>query len=145
MNLFNSWSFWVNKNNEQWHPIYLGTADTVEMFWRYYNNIHVKAHCATLMLNKKDVSPYVEQYPGSVRMTWSVSSLQAPTVMLHLMLDVIGCDMPHFESVFGCSLAVRKQRNSAVAIWISDNEHCESIRSFIEREFGLVECRMKQI
>lgn len=137
--LHHSWCLWALKSDgsstkDNWHgsQMKVGEFDTVEDFWRHFNNIRRPSKLGTIDFSmfKKDIAPAWEDETCKHGGRW-IAKLESKTpaedfdkLWMELILTMIGeaFNGDGGELVCGAVASARAKGNSKVALWVSEKD-----------------------
>mmetsp|Transcript_20166 Transcript_20166/g.77198 ORF Transcript_20166/g.77198 Transcript_20166/m.77198 type:complete len:538 (-) Transcript_20166:35-1648(-) len=127
--LKDAWTFWYDEQPHKGmtHSEYensvvrIGTFDTIQAFWRYYNNIvdpAVFPAYSNLRMFKANIKPLWEDPANSNGGKWTISVPKGQTgkCWIRVILFVIASQLTHIDDVCGIVLSVRPQKDT-IQIW----------------------------
>lgn len=127
--LKHAWTFWYDEQPQKGmtHAEYestvvrIGTFDTIQAFWRYYNNIvdpAVFPAYSNLRMFKANIKPLWEDPANSNGGKWTISVPKGQTgkCWIRVILFVIASQLTHIDDVCGIVLSVRPQKDT-IQIW----------------------------
>jgi len=126
IHLQNAWTFFLESGSDLGTRQKLGSFQTVQDFWRFWNNIdpsHLPKQ-STLFLMKNDFSPTPESDEHSTGGKWILTkrSEEASKLWLLSILCLVGEQFTHSDDMCGTSLCLRP-RNCSISIWnVSAND-----------------------
>jgi len=136
--LCHAWCLWAllrdQSTTDDWHgsQMLVGEFDTVEGFWRYFNNIKRPSKLGTVDFSmfKKDIAPAWEDETCKNGGRW-IAKLESKTrsedfdgLWLNLVLTVIGESFENdgVDMVCGVVVSARAKGNGKVALWVSERQ-----------------------
>jgi len=142
--LHHSWCLWAlvrdQSTKDNWHGsmMKVGEFDTVEDFWRHFNNILRPSRLGTgdFSLFKKDIAPAWEDETCKHGGRW-IAKLDSKTppedfdsAWLDLVLSLLGEDFERVggQMVCGAVISARARGSGKIALWVSERQQEKVLR-----------------
>lgn len=136
--LENSWTLWYhNKDNTLWGEdsfVKINTFNTVQGFWRLFNNIKFTDQCFFLM--KENIFPLWEKPENASGGTWSlqINRNSADKIWTHLVLLIIGRTLAkNMDDINGISIRP-KFKFSVIKIWLNNIPNSKFLDLYNKKE-----------